>query len=376
MNQPQLPLGFVYREPPPSPPPTESEKNLLDYKFSNFDQRLDHFSFTQESYTTFPQRYAVNSNFWRGAKDNYPIFVELAGEWEMGIGTRLLAQHGVEAKALLVIIEHHYYGKSMPLGSREGAMNNATTLGYLSASQALADAATLITELKRNLSAENCPVIVFGGLYAGELAIWFRLKYPHIAMAAWWSSTPIFRSPDLNKVDEYDAIVSRGFREYSESCYQTIKASWDLIDKMAAKPGGPAELSIRFKTCEPLTSVAELKAKMKNKYSDAAQYGSSALNTFCDILQAYERETLPDPCISNAWDLFCDPNPDGSEKVCFNLNEVSPMDRPFSFQVCTEGQDQAADHRSSNETMYKYDDKEKKWDVPGHLISCVDTFNV
>ncbi|KAF6145517.1 hypothetical protein GIB67_004512 [Kingdonia uniflora] len=26
--------------------------------------------------------------------------------------------------------------------------------------------------------------------------------------------------------------------------------------------------------------------------------------------------------------------------------------------------------------MYKYDDKEKKWDVPGHLISCVDTFNV
>lgn len=56
----------------------------------------------------------------------------------------------------------------MPFGSQEAAYKNASTLGYLSSEQALADYATLIVDLKRNLSAGNSSVVVFGGSYGGS----------------------------------------------------------------------------------------------------------------------------------------------------------------------------------------------------------------
>jgi lysosomal Pro-X carboxypeptidase len=56
----------------------------------------------------------------------------------------------------------------MPYGSRDEAYKNATTLSYLTAEQALADFAVLLRELKRNLSAEASPVVLFGGSYGGS----------------------------------------------------------------------------------------------------------------------------------------------------------------------------------------------------------------
>ena len=56
----------------------------------------------------------------------------------------------------------------MPYGSIDEAYKNATTLAHLTAEQALADFAILITDLKKNLSAEACPVVLFGGSYGGS----------------------------------------------------------------------------------------------------------------------------------------------------------------------------------------------------------------
>lgn len=64
--------------------------------------------------------------------------------------------------------QHRYYGESMPYGSTDEAYKNATTLSYLTAEQAIADYAVLLTDLKRNLSAEACPVVLFGGSYGGS----------------------------------------------------------------------------------------------------------------------------------------------------------------------------------------------------------------
>jgi hypothetical protein len=56
-------------------------------------------------------------------------------------------------------------------GKKDVAYSNASTLGYLSSTQALADYATLITDLKQNLTATDSPVVVFGGSYGGSKLI-------------------------------------------------------------------------------------------------------------------------------------------------------------------------------------------------------------
>ena len=62
--------------------------------------------------------------------------------------------------------QHRFYGESKPFGN--DSYNSAKTLGYLTSTQALADFAILIRSLKHNLSAEDAPVVVFGGSYGGS----------------------------------------------------------------------------------------------------------------------------------------------------------------------------------------------------------------
>jgi lysosomal Pro-X carboxypeptidase len=56
----------------------------------------------------------------------------------------------------------------MPFGSREEAYKNASTLGYFNSAQALADYAEILIHVRKQLHAENSPVIVVGGSYGGS----------------------------------------------------------------------------------------------------------------------------------------------------------------------------------------------------------------
>ncbi|KAL3755594.1 hypothetical protein ACJRO7_002618 [Eucalyptus globulus] len=152
--------------------------------------------------------------------------------------------------ALLVFIEHRYYGKSMPFGGKkEVAYSNASMLGYLSSTQALADYATLITDLKKNLTAEHSPVVVFGGSYGGMLAAWFRLKYPHIAIGALSSSAPILDFFNVTSPYIFNDIITRDFRSGSKNCYKVIKRSWQKIEDTAKQQGGLEILRKSFRLC-------------------------------------------------------------------------------------------------------------------------------
>jgi lysosomal Pro-X carboxypeptidase len=170
-----------------SVPPT------VQYETRRYTQRLDHFNSLPASYATFQQRYLINDTFWGGR--TAPIFLYAGNEGDIDLftnNTGFMWEAAPRFRAMLVFVEHRYYGESMPFGgTREAAFRDAATKGYLTVTQALADYASFVLSLKANLSAPAAPVLVFGGSYGGMLAAWMRLKYPHVVMGAVASSAPI-----------------------------------------------------------------------------------------------------------------------------------------------------------------------------------------
>ncbi|GLT31109.1 hypothetical protein SLA2020_058700 [Shorea laevis] len=240
-----------------------------------YNQTLDHFNYRPESYTKFQQRYVMNFQYWGGP--NAPILAYLGAESSLHkqhTAFGFLNDTAPQLKALQVFIEHRYYGESIPFGSIEEVMKNANARGYFSSAQAIADYAQILLHIKKKLHAQHCPVIVIGCSYGGMLASWFRLKYPHIAIGALASSAPIlyFDNIPLTPPGGYYSVVTNDFKEASETCYQTIRNSWSVIDDVASRPDGLAYLSQKFNTCEPLTKPSDLKYYLKALYYSAAQY--------------------------------------------------------------------------------------------------------
>ncbi|KAL7609407.1 hypothetical protein Lser_V15G11566 [Lactuca serriola] len=167
------------RWPPPflskSPRLLKTQNILVQPKYTYetryFDQTLDHSSFND--LPKFQQRYLINSDHWVGPGPNRlgPIFLYCGNEGDIkwfAANTDFVWELAPRFGAMVIFPEHRYYGESMPYGSQKEAYKNAYTLAYLTAEQALADYALLITDLKRNLSAEASPVILFGGSYGGS----------------------------------------------------------------------------------------------------------------------------------------------------------------------------------------------------------------
>ncbi|CAN8251492.1 unnamed protein product [Cochlearia groenlandica] len=243
-------------------------RNEYRYETEFFSQQLDHFSFAD--LPKFSQRYLINSDHWLGASALGPIFLYCGNEGDIewfATNSGFIWEIAPKFGALLVFPEHRYYGESMPYGSREEAYKNATTLSYLTTEQALADFAVFVTDLKRNLSAEASPVVLFGGSYGGMLAAWMRLKYPHIAIGALASSAPILEFEDIVPPESFYDIVSNDFRRESSSCFNTIKNSWDAIIAEGQKENGLQQLTKTFHFCRVLNSTYDLSDWLDSAYS-------------------------------------------------------------------------------------------------------------
>eukprot|EP00850_Spirogloea_muscicola_P004153 SM000017S02893 [mRNA] locus=s17:965817:973061:- [translate_table: standard] len=251
-----------------------------------YEQTLDHFSFGSDA--TFRQRYLLNDGDWDGADAGAPIFVYCGNEGDVAWfakNTGFMWEIAPRFGALLVFPEHRYYGKSIPEVAMRGA--GGESLAFLTAEQALADLAALVTDLKANLLAQASPVVVFGGSYGGMLAAWFRLKYPHVATGALASSAPILQFEDFVPPDTFYRIVSEDFRRESESCFQDIRQSWTVIDDVGSSRDGLQELRHTFHLCSDLNSTEELKNWLEEAYSFLAMVDYPVSASFMMPLPAY-----------------------------------------------------------------------------------------
>jgi len=237
-------------------------KNLeVSYKKNNdlppeqyFTQRLDHFN--AQDRRTWKQRYFVNSTFWDGTG---PIFLQIGGEGAISAGYVVFLQMANYAKvygALMLALEHRFYGASQPFANL-----STENLRYLSSQQALADAATFLAAMK-NQFATNAPVVSFGCSYPGNLAAWFRLKFPTSTLASVASSAPVQATLDFF---QYLDVVDKSLSYFAgEKCDQQIQTATNIIQNLLQSSSGRQKLQYMFNLCEPLLSDKDISTFMSN----------------------------------------------------------------------------------------------------------------
>lgn len=150
-----------------------------DFTQEWFNAKVDHFNY--QSTATYPQRYWRNDVYCED-QASCPIFVYICGEYTCSVPAfrffpfMIGAAHG----ASLLVVEHRYYGESQPYPDW-----STENLVHLNSEQALADLAELLTAQGAGADKKT---LVIGGSYPGALSAWFRVHYPHIALASWSSS--------------------------------------------------------------------------------------------------------------------------------------------------------------------------------------------
>ncbi|KAJ8501307.1 hypothetical protein OPV22_011859 [Ensete ventricosum] len=336
-----------------------------------FPQQLDHFTFRPKAYHVFYQKYLINSTYWdQGPVHTAPIFVYTGNEGNIewfAANTGFMLDIAPKFKALLVFIEHRFYGDSLPFGN--DSYESAEELGYLTSTQALADYAVLIRSLKHNLSAEASPVVVFGGSYGGMLAAWFRLKYPHITIGALASSAPILQFDHIVPWSSFYDGVSQDFKDESINCFEVIKHSWDELMAVGAKKGGMLELTKTFRACKKLQSVYSVRDWLWTAFVYTAMIDYPTPANFLTPLPAYPVKEMcriidgfpagEDILIKvfSAASLYYNYS---STNSCFDIENGSDPHglHGWDWQACTE---MVMPMTSSNESMFPpstYDYKE------------------
>ena len=208
---------------------------LADCTLAFYKQTVDHFSYalpTGGNYF-FQQRYYVCDLYWKkNATYTGPIFFYTGNEGDVTLyvnNTGLMWESAPSFGALLVFAEHRYYGESKPFGAA-----TPQNMWYLSTEQALADYAELIFFLKEKLSAQESPVIAFGGSYGGMLASWFRMKYPTTVdgsiaasapIMAFFGENPATNQYAFNQITTRDATPAAGA---AGNCAPNIRTAWNV----------------------------------------------------------------------------------------------------------------------------------------------------
>ena len=188
------PLSFFTR-PPPYSSSSLSASNPYLSQLSNATyshQRLDHFGWSVSS-ERWSQRYLYSTQRWlppNAPNGPGPIFLYAGNEGPIetfAANSGWMFELAQSFNAMLVFVEHRFYGRSMPWGGNETlSYANVSTLSLLTSEQAIADYVHFVDWMRAGGDESevgpftpcrgNCssiPVIVFGGSYGGMLAAWY-----------------------------------------------------------------------------------------------------------------------------------------------------------------------------------------------------------
>ncbi|XP_010629189.2 lysosomal Pro-X carboxypeptidase isoform X2 [Fukomys damarensis] len=310
---------------------------------------VDHFGFNNPK--TFKQRYLISDKHWQRDGGSILFYTGNEGDivWFCN-NTGFMWDVAEELKAMLVFAEHRYYGESLPFGA--DSFKDSRHLNFLTSEQALADFAELIRHLKRTIpGAGDQPVIAIGGSYGGMLAAWFRMKYPHVVVGALAASAPIWQFEDLVPCNVFMKIVTADFRKSGPNCSESIRRSWDAINRLSKTGSGLWWLAQALHLCSPLTldDVQHFKEWISETWVNLAMVDYPYESNFLQPLPAWPIKVvcqyLKNPNVSDslllqnifqALNVYY--NYSGQAK-CLNISETATSRLGilgWSYQACTE----------------------------------------
>jgi pimeloyl-ACP methyl ester carboxylesterase len=126
------------------------------------------------------------------------VFFEIGGEGTLtGPPGGFIAQLAKERNALLIALEHRFYGESIPNG-------NVFTENYkyLTVEQALSDLSSF-TDFYKSIVPDTNDLkwFVFGGSYPGALSSWYRAMFPNQSVGSLSSSGVVNAIIDYHDFD-------------------------------------------------------------------------------------------------------------------------------------------------------------------------------
>jgi len=255
---------------------TTPKSSMLKQTQFWFDQLIDHFN--PEDTRTFKQKYYVTDQFWDS--ETGPVILYICGEGPCsGVPEKKLfiSTLAEENKALVLSLEHRFYGVSQPFKNL-----STENLRYLTVDQALSDLANFIHWVKTNSTlkvGENRKWLTYGGSYPGALSAWFRYKYPHLTTGAVASSAVINVITDFGDFDHQIYLSTlRSGTQCPERLQELVKY---VDDKIYGPNADPAAIKKEFKA-ENLTDL-EFLYYYADSFSGMVQYGQRT--QLCDLMK-------------------------------------------------------------------------------------------
>eukprot|EP01135_Chromosphaera_perkinsii_P004902 Nk52_evm7s304 gene=Nk52_evmTU7s304 len=311
-----------------------------------FDQKLLHNDNSTDSATTWKQRYFINPTFWK--KPDGPVFFVFGGEGaisEKYVKDFAVRDYAEVHGALIVSLEHRYYGLSMPTEE----VTDENLFKYLHSRIALQDAAHFARSMNDQLGITG-RWITFGGSYPGALAAFARVVHPDVFHAAVSTSGPVEAVYDFH---EYLEVTAQSLQHYGfHTCADAIQASFEELKRILYSSDALAlsELKKTLGICEETDlndhyDRFQLMTVIVGYFQGAAQYNMAtqelSLQHVCENMKnplyprAYEafvqliHKFAKDKCVDGSWKK-------NMEQLRDTRPKESDMMRQWTFQTCNE----------------------------------------
>lgn len=224
-----------------------------------YNSKVDNFDASNNA--TFAQRYYVDNQFWNGAG---PVFFLISGEGTCnGPPGGYVATLGKQYGALLVTLEHRFYGESIPNGN---ALSE--NYKYLSVEQALADLSNFTNFYKATVpGTQSVPWVIFGGSYSGGLSSWYRATYPEQSVGSLSSSGVV---NCIINFYQFDMQVSAAA---GNDCGNKIKQVQAAFERTIAASEGGLQHSLDKFYCDKDMAVTDFYYMIADSWSMGIQYG-------------------------------------------------------------------------------------------------------